>query len=169
MDQLFDWTARISVWLAVLAKLILALIVLLVTADVLARNVARPMAWSASLTEYLLIYATFLPMPALVRSKGHVCADFLRTALPLPVQRVAERFVYVLCAALCAYLGYFAATSLAEAVRTGAYEIRSFDMPKWLIFLPMVVGLWLSAIEFLRFLMGADSFYTADASTREGF
>ncbi|MBK6863512.1 MAG: TRAP transporter small permease subunit [Ideonella sp.] len=82
MDGLFDASGRIAQALAVLTKLLLATVVVLVSADVAARNFARPLAWSVSLTEYLLVYITFLSMPALVRGKGHVCADFIRGALP---------------------------------------------------------------------------------------
>ncbi len=72
MDRVFDASGRIAHALAVLTKLLLAAIVLLVAADVAARNLARPIAWSVSLTEYLLVYVAFLPMPALVRGKGPV-------------------------------------------------------------------------------------------------
>src|SRR6266511_2776653 len=103
MDRLFDASGRIAQALAVLTKLLLAAIVLLVCADVAARNLVRPLVWGVSLTEYLLIYIAFLPMPALVRAKGHVCADFIRASLPRRVRSVIERGVYVLCLAICLY------------------------------------------------------------------
>lgn len=169
MDRLFDASGRIAQALAVLTKLLLAAIVLLVCADVAARNLARPLAWGVSLTEYLLIYIAFLPMPALVRAKGHVCADFIRTALPQRLRRVIERGVYLLCLAICLYLGWVALGAALTSLKTGAYEVRTFDMPRWLIFAPMIVGLWLSAVEFLRYLVGRDSIYAVEASEMEGF
>ena len=169
IDRLFDASGRIAQALAVLTKLLLAGIVLLVCADVAARNFGRPLAWGVSLTEYLLVYIAFLPMPALVRGKGHVCADFVRTALPRSLRQVIERGVYVLCLALCVYLGWIALGSAFTSLKSGAYEVRTFDMPRWLIFAPMAVGLWLSAIEFLRYLVGRDSIYAMDAHKMEGF
>lgn len=169
MTRLFDWSQRVAAALGHLAKALLALIVLLVSADVLARNAGYSLVWGASLTEYLLVYVTFLPMPALVRGKGHVCADFVRRALPGWLRRVVERAVYALCIAICVYLGAVALGSLVETARSGAYEVRTFDMPRWLIYLPMVIGLWLSAIEFLRYLFGLDSLYGGDPAAAEGF
>lgn len=169
MDRLFDASGRIAQALAVLTKLLLAAIVLLVCADVAARNLARPLAWGVSLTEYLLVYIAFLPMPALVRAKGHVCADFIRLALPPRLRSMTERGVYVLCLAICLYLGWIAFGSGLASLKTGSYEVRTFDMPRWLIFAPMVVGLWLSALEFLRYLVGRDSIYAIDAREMEGF
>lgn len=169
MDAIFKVSGALANALAILTKLILGLIVLLVVGDVAMRNLARPIAWSTSLTEYLLIYVAFLPAPALVRLKGHVCADFLRTALPASVQRPTEKMVYLLCIALSAFLGALAFQAMMESLRTGSYDVRTFDMPKWVIFLPMVVGFWLSALEFLRFLTGRDSIYAIDARDVEGF
>jgi TRAP-type C4-dicarboxylate transport system permease small subunit len=169
MTRLFAWSQRIGAALALFAKVLLALIVVLVSADVLGRNLGQSLTWSASLVEYLLIYVTFLPMPALVRGKGHVCADFARRALPVPLRNVVERAVYALCIALCVYLGAVAFGSLVETARSGAFEMRTFDMPRWLIYLPMVIGLWLSALEFLRYLLGFDSLYGGDPTQVEGF
>jgi len=169
MDRLFDASGRIAQALAVITKLLLAAIVLLVGADVAARNLARPLVWSVSLTEYLLVYIAFLPMPALVRGKGHVCADFIRTTLPQWLRRGIERGVYLLCIAICLHLGWIAFGSALASLKSGAYEVRTFDMPRWLIFAPMVVGLWLSALEFLRYLLGRDSIYEVDAREMEGF
>ena len=169
MDTFFALTGRVSNALAVITKLLLGVIVVLVVADVAMRNLAKPIAWSTSLTEYLMIYVAFLSAPALVRQKGHVCADFLRQAMPTVVQRVLEKFVYVLCIVLCLYLGGVAMQSLIEAVQSRSYDVRTFDLPKWLIYLPITLGLWLSAAEFLRFLTGRDSIYALDVREMEGF
>jgi glycosyltransferase involved in cell wall biosynthesis len=74
LAPLFAATGLAGQALAVVTKLLLALVVLLVAWDVFSRNFTRPVAWSVSLTEYLLIYIAFLPMPALVRGKGHEAA-----------------------------------------------------------------------------------------------
>ena len=169
MPHLFTASGRLATALAFVAKLMLALIVLLVTADVLARNFIKPLTWAVSLTEYLMLYVTFLAMPALVRGKGHVCADFIRTSLPDALRRVIEKLVYGLCIGICVYLGWVAFQSCVETFRSRAYDVRTFDMPQWLIYLPMVVGLWLSAVEFLRYLLGIDSLYDVDVREMEGF
>lgn len=169
MAQLFYASGLLARLLASLTRVILAVMVGLVVYDVAMRNLAKPVAWSASAIEILLIYVAFLPMPLLVRHKGHVCADFLRHMLPPAARRTAERIVLVLCIGICCYLGTVATELLLENIRSGAYDVRSFDVPRWSIYLPMVVGLWLSAVEFLRFLTGVDSLYAVDIRDVEGF
>ena len=75
----------------------------------------------------------------------------------------------MLCIGLCLHLGWIALQGLLDSLRTGSYDVRTFDLPKWLIYLPMVLGLWLSALEFLRFLTGRDSIYALDVREMEGF
>ncbi len=169
MQNFFKVVGWASFALATLVKLMLAAIVVEVVADVVLRNLNyRPIAWGVSATEYGLLYAAFLPMPWLVRIKGHVFVEFLRRALPAGGRVVLEKLVYALCIGLCLYLTYFAFASALEALNTGAYETKTFDMPKWLIFLPIAIGFFLSALEWLRYLVGHDSLYNVDPLEREG-
>lgn len=170
MNGLFGWLGRVSRALALLTMLMLGVLVLLVTADVLVRSAGlRPLSWATSVAEYVLLYAAFLPMPALVRGKGHVFVEFMRTSMPAPARRACEMAVYLVCIVICVYLGWVATAHGIEALRTGAYETRTFDMPRWLVFLPMAIGFWLSALEWLRYLVGADSMYDVDPLSMEGF
>jgi TRAP-type C4-dicarboxylate transport system permease small subunit len=168
MTLLFDLTGRLSLALAWLARLLIGGLVVLVVTDVAVRNLGyRPLAWAISVSEYILLYVTFLPMPYLVRIKGHVFVEFLRGFLPPAARAALERAVYALCLGLCLYLGWVAFDSLLSAIERGTFETRTFDMPKWAVFLPMVVGFWLSALEWLRFLAGQDSLYALPPAERE--
>ena len=149
---------------------LLGLLVLIVVADVVVRTVGlRPLAWASSTAEYILLYAAFLPMPALVRGKGHVFVEFLRAPMSPALRRLAERSVYVVCIAICAYLAWVATAGGWVAWREGSYETRTFDMPRWLVYLPMALGFWLATVEWLRFLLGAASLYDIDPLKMDGY
>lgn len=169
MKTLFDMTGRLSEALAAVAKVLLGLMILFVVADVAFRNLGlRPLSWAVSGSEYILLYAAFLPMPWLVHSKGHVFVEFLRNILPPQGRVVLEKIVYLACIVLCLYLGAYALLSLIDAFQSGAYETRSFDMPKWAVFMPITLGFFLSAIEWLRYLLGHDTLYNLDPLEVEG-
>lgn len=169
MKLLFDLTARLTEGLAALAKVLIGVMILVVIADVAFRNLGlRPLSWAISVSEYILLYSAFLPMPWLVHKKGHVFVEFLRNAFPPAGRRVLEKLVYLTCVILCLYLGGYALSSFLGAVSSGDYETRSFDMPKWGVFLPMVVAFFLSALEWLRYLMGYDTLYNLDPLEVEG-
>jgi hypothetical protein len=40
--------------------------------------------------------------------------------------------------------------------------MRVFDIPKWVVFAPMVLAFALSAVEWLRYLLGYDDLYDRD-------
>ena len=170
MNLLFSMVEHVGRWMSRLAMVMLGVLVVLVVADVTVRTLGlRPLAWASSTAEYILLYAAFLPLPFLVRHKGHVFVEFLRAPMSPAVQRAMERFVYVICIAICIYLAWVATRSGWVAWSEGSYETRTFDMPKWLVFLPMALGFWLATIEWLRFLLGADSLYNIDPLKMDGY
>lgn len=163
MKTVFDLSGRLCWLMAVVARLLIGALVLLVVADVFVRNVGwRPLAWAVNASEFFLLYVTFLSMPWLIRNKGHVFVEFLRIALPEKAKRVMARVVYVACMVLCLYLGWVALNSLILAIERGTYEMRTFDIPKWVVFGPMVLAFGLSAVEWLRFALGYCDMYDRD-------
>lgn len=161
--MVYALSGRLCWFLAVLARLMIGGLIVIVVADVAFRNLGhRPLAWVVNSSEFLLLYVTFFSMPWLVRRKGHVFVDFLRVALPTPMRAVLARVVYAGCIALCLYLGWVALNSLILAVERGTYETRTFDIPKWFVFSPMVLAFGLSALEWSRYLLGLDDFYDRD-------
>jgi TRAP-type C4-dicarboxylate transport system permease small subunit len=170
MNTLFSAVEHLGRWLSRLTMVLLGVLVVLVVADVSVRTIGlRPLSWASSTAEYILLYAAFLPLPYLVRNKGHVFVEFLRAPMSPEVKRAVERFVYVMCIAICVYLAWVATQNGWVAWREGSYETRTFDMPKWLVYLPMALGFWLATIEWLRFLLGADSLYNIDPLKMDGY
>ncbi|NHF72863.1 TRAP transporter small permease [Paracoccus xiamenensis] len=169
MERFFDIVGYISWLLASAAKLLIGAVILMVVADVVARNLGlKAMTWAISASEYSLLYITFLAMPWLVRIKGHVFVVFLRALFPPAIQQLLERLVYVVCILLCLYLGWVAWASMVTAIEKASFESRTFDMPKWAIFLPIFLGFALSALEWLRFLLTPASIYDASPLEAEG-
>ena len=163
MKLLFDLSGRLSWLMATMARLLIGALVLLVVSDVAVRNLGlRPLAWAVNTSEFFLLYITFMSMPWLVRKKGHVFVEFLRIALPRQAKIMLARVVYFGCIVLCLYLAWVAGNSLVLSVQRGTYEMRTFDIPKWVVFLPMVLAFTVSAVEWLRYLMGHDDFYERD-------
>ncbi len=169
MERFFDIVGWLSWACASAAKLLIGAVILMVVADVAVRNLGlKALTWGISASEYSLLYITFLAMPWLVRNKGHVFVVFLRALFPPAVQRLLEKLVYAICAAMCLYLGWVAWDLMATAWAKGSFESRTFDMPKWAIYLPIWIGFSLGALEWLRFLVTPASIYDANPLDAEG-
>ena len=151
--------------LAVLSGAMLALFTAGICFDVVVRTAGfKPLPYTATLVEYGLFYVTFLSAPWLLRDKGHVYVDMVNRVLPPRAKRINEIAVYILGIATCLTLAYAALYMTVDSYTRGDLDTRDFDMPRWLLFLPMALSFFLLALEFLSYLGGRDSMYSESRS-----
>lgn len=150
--------------LAAFAALILAAMVVVIVADVVARNLGFvPPSATVALTEYALLYFTMAAAPRLTRDKGHVSVRVVLDRLSLAHRKTAGRFIALLCALICFVMTSVAGALLVESVMLGDIEPRSIDVPRWLLFLPLAIGFFFSGTEFTRFAWnGEEAWGSAD-------
>ncbi len=148
MRQLYDGVIG---GLAALAGVIVAATVVLIVIDVAMRNLGfEPPAGTIALTEYALLYFTMAAVPWLTRRKGHVTVLIVLDRLTPEARRRAASVVALMCAAIALSLSILSGALMAESLMLGDVEPRSIDTPRWLLFLPMMIGLFFTATEFLR-------------------
>ena len=154
--------------LAVVAGIILATMAFAIVLDVLMRNLGlQPPAHTLTLTEYGLLYLTMLAAPWLVREKGHVYIELVTAALSPRARFWLTRVVYALCVLTCAVIFWFGLEVAITHYQRAVIDVRSFDMPRWLLTASIPLSFGLMAIEFGRFLLGLDSMHTGHAGIHE--
>ena len=155
--------------LALLAAIILVMIVVAIAMHVGLHALDLPAPhWIGSATEYGLLYMTLLAAPWLVRQRAHIVIPSLRQRLPAILRRPTEYGLYVLAVVVCLGLAYYGLVLTLQALERGDLDIRSFDMPRWLIYAPMALGFLLIAIEFGRFLVRGTSYFETDGGPQQG-
>jgi len=136
--------------LAIIAALVLFGMVILVTADILMRNIAvRGFVWANEVSEYALYLMTLLTGPWLLRRGQHVRLDLVLTAVP---QRLAWRMEAVgdiLGFVVCLIMIYFGFLMTADAFRLGSITIKNLIFPEWWLLAPMPAIFVLIAFEFI--------------------
>jgi TRAP-type C4-dicarboxylate transport system permease small subunit len=168
VKRFFDVLNGINKALAFICGVLLGLTALCIAADVIARGLGlQPPPWTVAGSEFIMLYVTVLGAPYMVRIKGHVFVEALIMNLPQGIKRVLEKVIYVICTALSFYLTWFALNATIEAFATHDFDMRGFDMPWGWILGPMTFGLFLTGLEFLRYLIGLDSMYADDAIVRD--
>lgn len=156
------------VGLAILGGLMLALIFVGIVADVSMRTVGyNSIQWYSAIAEYCLLFSTMCGAPWLVRHKGHVVVESLTMVMPPLMRLIVAKIVYLLCILLSLLFVYFGWIEMVGAFTGNELDLRSIDMPKWILFLPFPVGFSLVAIEFGRYLIGLDSYYAGKVGTGE--
>ena len=159
---------RLLETLAVVAGVILAAIAVAIVVDVLVRNLGlQPPAHTLTLTEYGLLYATMLGAPWLLREKGHVYIELLTAAVSPRARFWLTRVVYALCVLTCAVIFWFALEVTIAHYQRDVIDVRSFDMPRWLLTASMPLSFGLMTIEFARYLIGLDSMHTGQAGIHD--
>jgi TRAP-type C4-dicarboxylate transport system permease small subunit len=161
---------RICDALAVLAGIYLMGIMFGIVISALARTFNMSGTWAShvfTFSEFGLLYIVMAASPWLVRHRGHVFIELVTAALPRAVQRPFSRMVAGLCVLICAVLVFYTLQGTMKAYRFGDAEMRSLDMPKWLLLGAMPVGFGLMGIQFARFVFGPDTLHTGEAGVHE--
>lgn len=139
---------------AVVAALVLAVVALLVTVDVVARNVGLgTLPWINEVSEYSLPLATFLIAPWLLHRSEHVRLDVLLTTLPLPAARVLDRLADVVGLAVSMVFVVYGMKTIMGSAQQGSLVIKALVFPEWWLYAPVPPCFALLAIEFVRRLV----------------
>jgi C4-dicarboxylate transporter, DctQ subunit len=159
---------RLLELLAVVAGVLLAAMALAIVIDVVVRNLGlQPPAHTLTLTEYGLLYVTMLAAPWLVREKGHVHIELLTAAVSPRARFWLTRAVYALCVLTCMVIFWFAVEVTIDQWRRDVIDVRSFDVPRWLLTASIPLSFGLMTVEFARFLLGLDSMHSGQAGIHE--
>lgn len=139
---------------------ILGLITLLIAVDVLLRTSGiQPFAHTLALSEYGLLYATLLGAPWLLRTHGHVHVEIVVAAVPARLRWLMVKAACLLGLIACLVVAWAASEAAYLNYTRDAFDMRSFDMPRWLLLGPIAPSFLLMAVEFWRFLTGIASLH----------
>jgi TRAP-type C4-dicarboxylate transport system permease small subunit len=137
--------------LASVAAILLGVMALLVTLDVVMRNVGLgTIAWVNEVSEYSLPVATLLIAPWLLYRNEHVRLDVLLHAVPGKLSRVLERSCDVLGIAICAVFVWYSIRLILDSSRIGSMMVKTLAIPEWWQYALVPVCFGLLAVEFAR-------------------
>ena len=154
--------------MAVLAGILIFLSFVMIVVDVTMRIVGlRPPLFTIAVVEYILLWFAMLAAPWLVRIKGHVFIDAVTQFLPKLIKTIMAKIVYSICIVSSSIYCYHAAGLVIEAWQRDMIDVRSIDMPQWILFGPMPLCFFFVATEFARYLIGIDDMYSQTILERE--
>lgn len=159
---------RICDGLAVLAGVYLVAIMFGIVFNALARTAGfSGSSHIFTFAEFGLLYIVMAASPWLVREKGHVFIEIVTAAVPDRVRGPLSRAVSALCILICLVLAWYTWGATVRAYRFGDAEMRSLDMPKFLLLGAMPICFALMAVQFGRFVFGRDTLHSGQAGVHE--
>lgn len=148
--------------MAVLAGVILVGMSLWVTYDVLMRYVlASPTIWADDLSEYGLLWATFLAAPWVLRQEGHVRVGLVVERLAPRHQRLIGIGTSLVGALVCGIFAWQTAMTTADFFARGLIVARNWAIPLWV---PYVIIPWGSAFLVIEFVARAARYARGSAA-----
>jgi len=143
------WLAHAENAFAAAAVAMLVFITLAVCAEVLFRyGFNRPIAWVVEVSEYALLWITFLGAPFVLRLNGHVRVDILLQHLSPTMLRWCGFLSSIAGMVSAAVLVGFGASVTWTAYLRGSFKPTGIDVPTWIVVIVIPLG---GLLLFLRF------------------
>lgn len=146
----------VNLCLAILAAAVLFAVTMMIFAEVSWRFLGgRSQLWVTEVSEYSLLYITFLAAPWLLQHRRHVAVDlFLATRRGRSAQ-ILQVLIAALGLALCLLLAVKGVQLVLDQYSTGLRRISVMAPRSWYIFAAFPLGMALMAVQFLDQLVEA--------------
>lgn len=109
-----------------------------------------PTRWSADLVSYLLLFITFMAMPQVTASGGHIAVTALLERMNPTGQRMAARVIAAMGVIVCLLLTWISLQETMRQMSSNVQMMSANPIPKAWISIWIVYGLGSSALYFLR-------------------
>jgi len=156
---------KIIAGLAVTGGVSLVVITVAIIIDVVLRNTGfRPSQSTSALVEYVMLFSTMAAAPWLVRKNAHVAITSFVQPLPRTVRVTVGRVVLMLCVFVLALLSWRSAAVGLEMLAAKSVDMRSINIPSWVLYAMLSGGFGMMALEFLRMLLRGETYTGSEAS-----
>lgn len=136
--------------LAGIAALILLAMVVVVSGDIILRNVARSgFPWANEVSEYALYIITLFVAPWLLRKGQHVRIDLVLTVVPPRVAWLMEGLGDIIGFIVCLIMMRYGVKMVVDSAMLGSLTIKNLVFPEWWLLVPLPVVFALIATEFV--------------------
>lgn len=142
---------RLLMGLGAIAGLMVSTMAVLITADVVLRNIGiANMPWLLEVSEYALYISTFIAAPWVLSLGSHVRVDLVAVSVPAGVARAMELVADLLGLAISATMGWYGFRVVADSFTRGDMLYKELVIAEWWLMAFIPAGAALLAIEFLR-------------------
>jgi C4-dicarboxylate transporter DctQ subunit len=136
---------------AIFAAFLLAFIMVSICIDIVMRYfLTRPMMWVAEVTEYCMIWVTFLGTAWVLKKKGHVIMDLALNKLKPEHQVILNIITSIVGAAVCLVVTWYGIKVILDVIDRELLLATILTPPAYIVFIIIPIGSLLLAIQFVR-------------------
>ncbi|MGB7243029.1 MAG: TRAP transporter small permease [Sulfitobacter sp.] len=150
LNTIIDVFERITLWMAVVAAGLILAMSGWITYDVLTRyflDFASP--WAFDLSEYALVWITFLGAPWVLLQDRHVRIELLVDVLPRSAQRALGITVSIIAICACLVLAWKTGVAALQYIERDIMMARIWRIPRIWPYSIIPIGSMLMALAFM--------------------
>ena len=145
--------------MAYIAAFLMAAMMAVITLDVVIRNLGyQSSAHFFTFTEYALLIVPCLGAPWLAREKGHIYVEIVLMSFSERTRARLTVAIGLICIAVCLVIAWYGFGVAWRDFVQDEKDVRSMDMPRWMVVGWIPVSFLMMAIEFARFLWKRENF-----------
>lgn len=142
---------RIIHILGILAACLLAFIMLSVCSDVIMRYFfSRPMLWVTEVTEYCLLWVTFLATAWVLSRDNHVVMDLVIGHMKPEIRATMGIMTSIIGIAICLLITWYGAKVTLDVFQRDLLLSTVLTPPAYILFIIIPIGSFLLTIQFIR-------------------
>lgn len=144
------WYRRVLSAFGLAAGVVVATLALLVSLDVLLRNLGIVnFPWLIEVAEYAVYVSTLLAAPWVLSEGAHVRVDVLVAQLPRVLARAIDAAMNLVGASVCAVFAYYGALTAHDSFTLDAMLFKELVVPEWWLLAVVPVSGTLLTVEFI--------------------
>ena len=145
--------------MAGVAAFLMAAMMVVITLDVILRNLGyQSSAHFFTFTEYALLIVPCLGAPWLAREKGHIYVEILLMSMSVRMRARFTMLIGLICVAVCLVIAWYGFDVALRDYLQNEKDVRSLDMPRWMVVGWIPLSFLMMAVEFARFLWRREDF-----------
>lgn len=136
--------------LVIVAATIFAAMLLAITYSVLGRELFGVRgAWTVEVSEYAMLYLTFLVAPWLLKEHGHVRLDIVLNSVPPRARAALVYLTSLVAACACVLLLWFSVRVTADYYQRDVVLLKALHVPQYLVLLAIPIGALTTVLRFV--------------------
>jgi len=126
----------------------LAITVLIIAAQVVAREFGSSLTWSEELARYIFIWQIWLGMSIGLKDNKHIQVEMLYQFVKGRPARILKIIVTLLCITMCAALFYFGCKYTQNTMNRNAVS-AALRLPMWIVYLALPFSSLVTGLRYL--------------------
>ena len=145
--------------MAGVAAFLMAAMMVVITLDVILRNLGyQSSAHFFTFTEYALLIVPCMGAPWLAREKGHIYVEILLMSMTVRMRARFTMLIGLICIAVCLVIAWYGFDVALRDYLQNEKDVRSLDMPRWMVVGWIPLSFLMMAVEFARFVWRRENF-----------